>query len=206
MELDNLKTIWKEQKIPAGDDQHDAEMLVSLLQERSRGPIERMRRNTRKESLLMLVTYIPTIAIYLIMFQGRLWGISLVMAVILVFYRVYYYLKLRLLKKMQCVSCEVRSNLARQIDVLGKYVRFYYWSSTILLLSALILAYEILRYSYREVHPRPTPVWWFQPGFLLVLLGPFALAAWYFNRKYVNKLYGRHIKKLKQLLLEMDEV
>jgi hypothetical protein len=154
----------------------------------------------------MLVTYIPTIAIYLIMFQGKLWGISLVMTVILAFYGVYYYLKLRLLKKMQCVTCEVRSNLARQVDILGKYIRFYYWSSTLVLLSAMILAYEILRYSYGEVHPRTPTVWWFQPGFLLVLLVPFTVAAWYFNRGYVNKLYGRHVKKLKQLLLEMDEV
>lgn len=206
MELDNLKTIWKEQEIPAGDDQHDAEMLASLLQERSRGPIERMRRNLRIESLLMVVTYIPTIIAYFTMFHGRLWGISLVFAVILVFYGVYYYLKFRLLKKMQCVTCEVRSNLARQIDILGKYLRFYYWSSTLVLFIAMVLAYEVLQYSYRQVHPRWNPVGWFQPAFLLVLLVLFAVASWYFNRKYVNKLYGRHFKKLKQLLLEMDEV
>jgi hypothetical protein len=206
MELDNLKTIWKEQEIPAGDDQHDTEMLASLLQERSRGPIERMRRNLRIESLLMVVTYIPTIIAYFTLFHGRLWGISLVFAVILVFYGVYYYLKFRLLKKMQCVTCEVRSNLARQVDILGKYIRFYYWSSTLVLFIAMVLAYEVLQYSYREVHPRWNPVWWFQPAFLLVLLVLFAVGSWYFNRKYVNKLYGRHIKKLKQLLLEMDEV
>ena len=79
MELDNLKTIWKEQDIPLGDDQHNAELLASMLQERSRGPIERMRRNVRLESLLMFVTYIPTIVLYLTFFQGKLWGISLMM-------------------------------------------------------------------------------------------------------------------------------
>jgi hypothetical protein len=206
MELDNLKTIWKEQEIPPGDDQQHAGMLASLLQERSRGPIERMRRNTRRESLLMLVTYIPTIIIYFTMFQGKLWGISLMMGIILVLYWVYYLLKFRLLRKMQCVTCEVRSNLARQITVLGKYVRFYHWASTLVLFTALVLAYWILEYSYREIHPRQVAPSWFQPGFLLALLIPFGVGAWFFNRSYVNKLYGRHIKKLKQLLQEMDEV
>lgn len=206
MELDNLKTVWREQKIPAGDDEQHAGMLASLLRERSCGPIERMRRNTRRESLLLLVTYIPTIVIYLTMFQGKLWGISVIMGVILVFYWVYYSLKFRLLRKMQCVACEVRSNLARQVAVLGKYVRFYHWSSTLVLFTALVGAYWILEYSYGAVHPRQIPPWWFQPGFLLAMLIPFGVGAWFFNRSYVNKLYGRHIKKLKQLLTEMDEV
>ena len=206
MELDNLKTIWREQEIPVGSDQQHSEMLASMLRERSRGPIGRMRRNTRRESLWMLATYIPTIILYLTLFHGKLWGISLMMGFILVFYWVYYFLKFRLLKKMQCVTCEVRTNLARQITMLGKYVRFYHWSSTLVLFTALVLAYWILEYSYREVHPRQIPPWWFQPGFLLAMLIPFGVGAWFFNRGYVNKLYGRHIKKLKQLLAEMDEV
>jgi len=206
MELDNLKTIWKEQEIPFRDDLQHARLLASLLQERSRGPIDRMRRNTRRESLLMLVTYIPTIFIYITMFKGKLWGISLMMGIILVLYWIYYLLKFRLLKKMQCVTCEVRSNLSRQITVLGKYVRFYHWSSTIVLFASMVLAYWILEYSYQEVHPRQIAPWWFQPGFLLAMLIPFGVGAWFFNRSYVNKLYGRHVKKLKQLLLEMDEV
>jgi hypothetical protein len=95
--------------------------------------------------------------------------------------------------------------LSRQITVLGKYVRFYHWSSTLVLFTALVLAYWILEYSYRQVHPLQPPHWWFQPAFLLGLLIPFGVGAWFFNRSYVNRLYGRHIKKLKQLLLEMDE-
>jgi hypothetical protein len=206
MELDNLKTIWKEQEFPSGNDQEHAELLVSLLQVRSRGPIERMRRNLRLESILMIVTYIPTILAYLILFQGTLWVISVVMAAVLVFFWVYYYLKNRLLKKMQCVTCEVRSNLARQIDILGKYILFYLWSSSLTMFVALIVAYEVVEYSIKQVNPHRHLHWWFQPAFLLALLIPFAIATWFLNRAYINKLYGRHIKKLKQLLLEMDEV
>lgn len=206
MELDNLKTLWKEQDIPQVDDQEHAELLASMLHERSRGPIERMRRNLRRESLLMVVTYIPTIVLYIVLFNGKLWGISVMMGLIMGFYWVYYYLKFRLLKKMQCVTCEVRSNLARQVTVLEKYVRFYHWSSTLVLFTAMVLAYWILEYSYHDVHPLQVPPLWFKPGFLLALLIPFGAAAWFWNRSYVNKLYGRHIKKLKLLLLEMDEV
>lgn len=204
MELDNLKTIWKEQEIPSGDYQKHAGILASMLRERSRRPIERMRRNLRIEMVLMIATYIPTIIVYLNLFGGRLWGISVVMAFILVFYLVYYYLKFRLLKKMQCVTCEVRSNLARQITVLEKYVRFYLWSSTLIQFSALALAYWILQYSYQQAHPGQVPQWWLHPAFLLALLVPYGIGTWLLNRWYVNKLYN--IKKLKQLLVEMDEV
>lgn len=204
MELDNLKTLWREQA-PAGDNPMDAGMLVQLLQERSRGPIERMRRNLRIESLLMVLTYIPTIAAYFLMFNGHFWGIAVMMAMILVLFWVYYYKKNRLLKKMQCVTCEVRSNLNGQLIVLGKYIRFYLWAGTIVTSLAIIVAYSFLEYTEMTVHHLSSPHW-FKLIFLLSLLGPFAVGSYFMNRWYVNKLYGRHIKKLKQLLREMDEV
>ncbi|HWB94301.1 MAG TPA: hypothetical protein VG605_20750 [Puia sp.] len=206
MELDDLKTIWKEQDLLSGTGHEPAGQLARLLRERSRGPIERMRHNLRIESLLLILTYIPTIIGYLTMFHGSLWIIAVVFSLILIFYGVYFYMKSRLLKKMQCVTCEVRSNLARQVRVLGKYLRLYLWSGTLLLLIALVIAYEVLKYTRDQVSHRVTPYWWIPPVFLLVLLGLFAVGSYFLNRWYANKLYGRHIKKLKELLREMDEV
>ena len=204
MELDNLKTLWKEQGLP-GDEWEQADLL-GMLQKRSRGPIDRMKRNVRVESIMLIVTYIPTILLYILMFQGTLWGISVIMAVILVIFLVYFYLKNRLLKKMECVTCEVRSNLAGQIEVLGKYVRFYYWGATLSLVIGWIIAYEVIIYAKHEVHPNMVFSWWFSPAFLLALLIPLGVGGYFLNRRRANKLYGRHIKKLKELLQEMDEV
>jgi hypothetical protein len=202
MELDNLKTIWKEQELPSGDDQLHAEVLSRLLRERSRGPIDRMRRNLRFEGILMLATYIPTIIAYFFLFHGRVTVIAAIMSLILVFFGIYYYRKSVLLKQMQCVTCEVRSNLARQVSVLGKYIRFYLWSATVLTLLAIVIAYWVLQNSEMQAQPP----YWFKPAYLLALLVPFALGSYFLNRWSVQKLYGRHVKKLKQLLQEMDEV
>ncbi|HEX3935147.1 MAG TPA: hypothetical protein VHW43_10750, partial [Puia sp.] len=158
------------------------------------------------EAVVMIATYIPTILLYIFMFQGTLWGISVIMAVILVIFLVYFYLKNRLLKKMQCVTCEVRSNLARQLEILGKYIHFYLWGSTFSLIIGWVIAYEVIKYAKQEVHPHLVLNWWFQPAFLLALLVPLGVGSYYLNRRHANKLYGRHIKKLKELLQEMDEV
>jgi len=201
MELDSLKTIWKEQETPVVVP--DPEQLAHLLQAGSRGPIARMRRNLRVEALLMLITYIPTIIAYLGMFDGRLSLISLFLFAVLCFYAVYYYRKDRLLRNMQCVTCEVRSNLAAQLKALRKYIRFYVWSGTFVILVALVVALATLRHAMQS---KAIPVhWWFQPAFLLGVMTPLAIGLFYLNKWYVNKLYGRHIERLRDMLHEMDE-
>ena len=200
MELDNLKTIWKEQRTPAPAG--DPGELSMLLQTRSRGPIARMRRNLRVEAILMVVTYIPTIIAYLTLFDGRLWMISLFLFAVLCFYAVYYYRKDRLLLRMQCVSCEVRSNLQGQVRALRKYIRFYVWSGTLVILIAMVVAWATFR---DAMQAKGLPLhWWFQPIALLVLILPIATGLFYLNKWYVNKLYGRHAERLRAMLQEME--
>lgn len=201
MELDNLKTIWKEQETlaPEADPRH----LAWLLQLKSRGPIARMRRNLRIEAFLMIVTYLPTIATYLILFESRMWLISLFLFVVLCFYSVYFYRKDRLLIKMQCVTCEVRSNLSGQVKALRKYIRFYIWSGTLVILIALFVALATVRYAMLSkgyaLH------WWLEPVWLPALVAPFAVGLLYLNRWYANKLYGRHVERLGVMLQELEE-
>ena len=199
MELDNLKAIWKEQD-PLPGLQPD---LQQLLQKKSRGPIARMRRNVMIEAIVMVLCYIPTIILYLAWFDGRLWFISLMMSLILVFYCVYYIRKDRLLKKMECVTCEVRSNLARQVNILRNYLRFYLWSATLVIVISWSIAYLTIRYAL-QLKGLLAPSW-LEP-FLLLLIIPVSIGLHFMNKRYFYKLYGRHIQKLQDLLQEMDEV
>jgi hypothetical protein len=48
--------------------------------------------------------------------------------------------------------------------------------------------------------------WWMEPVYFFALMTPFGIGIHFLNRWYVNKLYGRHVKKLQHLLQEMDEV
>src|SRR5579871_2233628 len=100
MELDNLKTIWKEQDTLPEREPDPTELLMRLVSQRSRGPIARMRSNLRRESLLMIITYIPCIIAYLLVLGGKLWGISVLFLLILIFFGVYYFKKNQLLRKM----------------------------------------------------------------------------------------------------------
>ena len=199
MELDSLKTIWKEQDtLP--DLQPD---MQQLLQKKSSNYIARMRRNVRIEAFAMLVSYIPCIILYLVWFDGKLWYLSLMMSLILVVYWVYFLKKDRLLKNMQCVTCEVRSNLTQQVNILGKYLRFYLWTTTFVIVISWFVAYMAIRYS---LHLKGIPIpHWLEP-LLIVLVIPASIGLHYLNKRYFNKLYGREAQKLRDLLREMDEV
>ncbi|MBS1601361.1 MAG: hypothetical protein JST42_01745 [Bacteroidetes bacterium] len=226
MELDNLKVVWQVLEDPLsrgrrpGDpaaEVHAAgmssgrESLLPLLQQRSRGPVARMRRNLRIELLCIIVAYIPLILFYLVEFQGRLRAISLLLILVGALFCAYYYRKSRLLTTMQCPACQVRSNLARQVGTLKRYTRFYLLASTIVIPAMAILTYAIFHLRlfypgdgivYHRLSPAP---WWASPTLWLLMLVPLTVGMYYFNAWYINRLYGRHIKKLQELLREMDE-
>jgi hypothetical protein len=203
MELETLKTLWQEQETPPLAES-SGEQLLALLQRRSGGPIARMRRNLRLEVVLMIVAYIPCIVFYWLAFNGKMAGVSWLFVGALLFFYVYYYRKNQLLKKMQCVSCEVRSNLAGQLKTLRRYIRFYFWASTLIVPVMVFIAFEI---ALRGRDPDQPPFNWGRGlPLLLALIAVTTTIIYYFNRWYINKLYGRHIRKLQDLLREMDEI
>lgn len=210
MELDSLKYVWH--SLEAGPPRsHSEQEIIALLHKRSNGPVAKMRRNLLGELILILVTYIPTILFYLIDFEGKLSSIAWSFGLLMVMFAIYYYRKDKLLKEMQCVSCRVRSNLERQVATLKKYTRFYILAGTLMIPLMAIFTYLIIRWKFP---PSPgsalfyrisgTP-WWQSPLSWLSLLVPVTIGIYYMNVWYVNKLYGRHIRKLQELLLEMEE-
>jgi hypothetical protein len=198
MELETLKTLWQEQETPAAESDRDE--LLALLQKQSGGPIARMRRNIRKEVILMVICYGFCILFYLFAFSGSMADVAWVFVVLFAFFYVYYYRKNQLLKKMQCVSCEVRSNLAGQLKTLRKYLRFYFWSSTVVVPVSLFVAFDI------ALHSDLGPVRQWKIIALFALAAVLTIAVYFLNRWYIHKLYGRHVRKLQQLLREMDEI
>ena len=210
MELDSLKYVWHNLEVRSAQEPQSEGDILALLQRRSKGPVARMRRNLLGEIILVLVTYVPAILFYLIDFEGRLSGIAWLFGLLLVFLGVYYYRKDRLLKEMQCVSCPIRSNLKLQVSTLKKYTRLYTVSGTIMIPVMTVFAWLIIRWKYP---PPPGAAlfyqisgisWWQSPLFWISLSAPLTIGIYYVNVWYVNKLYGRHIKKLQDLLAEME--
>ena len=210
MELDSLKYVWRSlDSKPAPD--RSTEQIRTLLQRRSKGPVAKMRRNLTGELILILVTYIPAILFYFLDFNGKLSGIAWLFIVLLVILAVYFYRKSQLLKSMQCVECNLRSSLQQQVNTLKRYTRFYVRAGTIMIPIMTILSWLIIRWKFP---PAPgadlfyrisgSP-WWQHPLAWIALIIPLTVGIYFVNLWYVNRLYGQHIRKLQDLLREMEE-
>src|SRR5579872_6360191 len=104
MELETLKSVWQEQEFSKSPPTR--EELMTLLHKNSHGPIKRMLRNLRIELVLMGVSYGFAAFFYLTGFNGEFRRVAWLFLVIFLFFGIYFYMKNRLLRKMQCVSCE----------------------------------------------------------------------------------------------------
>ena len=204
MELDNLKAIWhdlEDSERSGKDDQG----IMDLLQGRSRSAVSVMRRNLLIEMIAAVILYGAAIFYFLVMSFGRYNEIAILFGVVGVFSGVYYYRKYTLLARMQCVTCQVRSNLQKQLKTLEKYVRFYFVSGILLTPIAYFATGLIVLLNY----PAENIVSAFRDSneyILFVGIGiVVTVSSFFFNRWYIRKLYGQHISQLKKLLHEMEE-
>jgi len=210
MELENLRTIWRVsmERQPAPED--SAEQIRALLGRRSQGLVAKMKRNLFGELILVLGIYIPAILFYFFGSGGKLSGMGGALLLPIAFFAGYYYRKNKLLAGMQCLSCAVRSNLDRQVATLQKYIRFYTIAGTILVPVMAIFSFFVTSRSFPRASSGFIPsltnphdwktLWICAMGLISV-----TIVSYYANTWHINRLYGRHIKKLGPLLEEMNE-
>jgi branched-subunit amino acid transport protein AzlD len=221
MELDSLKDIWKNLD---EEDLHPGREVpvLSMLQKRSQGTIAKLKRNLNRELIAVLIIYSLTI-LYIITFQRMYSELAVLLALVGGAFLFYYYRKSKLLKQMECVACEVRSNLKQQLGTLEKYVRFYFIAGTILTPLAYFAAGIIILFNAQEgnshlvdvpleaqtsVSQMPIAQHISNHRFFVLFLSIGAvltLGSYFINRWLINKLYGQHIHKLKDLLMQMEE-
>jgi len=207
MQLDDLKNIWQGKSEEAAD----ADKIAAMLGKQSQNPIEKMKRNLRKELLIMIFCVGGVAVYYFVAFKSEYSIIGWAYALLLALFGYYFLRKNKLLNEMQCISCRVKSNLELQLKMLERYVRFYLISGTAVVPILLIFLGIVLYYKKPTLinktilYPSVTnPAWKFLLAwFVLVVLSTAIM--WVLNRGYVNKLYGRHIGKLKQLLSQLNE-
>jgi hypothetical protein len=221
MELDSLKDIWK--NLDEEDLQPGREVpILSMLQKRSQSSIARLKRNLNRELVAVLIIYSLTIW-YIVAYQKLYRELAVLLALVGGAFLFYYYHKNKLLKQMQCVACEVRSNLNRQLVTLEKYVRFYFIAGTILTPLAYFAAGAIILFNAHETTaslnelpieaqtsvsqmPIVTNIANHRFFVLFVSLGvAITVGSYFINRWYVKKMYGQHVQKLKELLVQMEE-
>lgn len=207
MELDDMKNIWKDKSVEAAG----ADKISAMIGRQSQSPIAKMKRNLRMELLIVIFSFGAVAVYYFIAFKSEYSIIGWVYAFLLVLFCWYFFRKNKLLDKMQCYSCQVKSNLELQLRMLERYVRFYLISGTAIIPILFIFLGIVLYYkkptliNQTILYPSATnPVWKFLLAWF-ILLTISTTIMWVVNRGYVNKLYGRHIHKLKQLLAQINE-
>jgi hypothetical protein len=202
MELDNLKDLWRDIG-QTNVHQNNDEQILRMLQKRSRNPIAKMKRNLFYELIAVVFAYSLGIWYFIANSDGLYWELALLLLIVATLFLFYYYHKNSLLNEMQCVTCEVRSNLEKQLTTLEKYVRFYFISGTVLTPVAYFAAALIVTYKTSGFYRTTTEA---RDYIIIIVIGLIiTMASYFLNRWYVKKLYGQHITKLKELLQQMEE-
>ncbi|MFN6228293.1 MAG: hypothetical protein ACK4YH_08195 [Bacteroidota bacterium] len=202
MELRKLKELWdgsSNSSIPINEKE-----LNQILNKRSRRPIAIIKRNLKLEMAFGILFYcffiwiVSNQAVSIILYFDI---ILLVVAGIL--YSIYVFYKNQLLKKMECMSCEVKSNLSLQLGFLEKLVKLYFKVGNIFVLLTYLIAGAI---GYITSESETDSIPHYLEIMIFITIGAVLfLINYYFSRWYLFTLYGKHIQKLKNILYEMDE-
>jgi hypothetical protein len=202
MELEKLKELWDDSSnssLPINE-----EGLSKILNQDSRRPIALIKRNLKLEVLFVILFY--GFVIWLISNQvdsNLLYFDILLLILVGMLFCVYAFYKYKLLNKMECLACEVKSNLNLQLNSLEKLVKLYFKVANIGVVFVYLIAGAI---SYLEakgdiVHfPHALELIIFLSIGVII-----SIINYYSSRWYIFNLYGKHIQKLKNILYEMDE-
>jgi hypothetical protein len=208
MELDELRADWGKLAAP------EKAFLVPDIRKAGRdlhSPVRHMLRNLRFEAILLFVTYLFVIGFYFIAFRGWMKEISWFTLSIGLVFAIYYYKKRLLLKSLERMDGSLQANLGNKLDTLGRYVHFYIWAGT--LLGPLTLAFigwlarkKIPAFSpYNVFFPSAqNPLWKAALAWLIAMLAITAIL-YVLNKWYVDKLYGKYLRRLRSLHREMNE-
>jgi hypothetical protein len=203
MELDHLKELWQQQ-----EPEKVSGNLRQFLGKKSRGPIARMKRNLLYELIVVIITY-GLATIYFFTPAGRLDSLAWIYLILALIFIIYFIRKNKLLNEMECMACQVKSNLSRQVATLEKYVRYYLIAGTAVFPLFIVYAYFIVIPEISFVRGKTnssdggltffweTTIWVSATITLTIII-------YYLNKWYVKKLYGKHINKLKLMLEQME--
>ena len=194
-ELDDLKDLWR---AGAGAGKP---INAAMLANRSLSPVAKMKRSLLFDFSLYLITY-PA-AIWLFMsgdepFRHLVAGAFVLIAIIAA---AYFFSKYRLLMQIGKMTNPVLQTLEDQLTLLEKYLHFYLWVGMALipLISGLTVALHLyMNFHTLQLYSLITAV-----GLWFALNCLFALPFYHFNKWYIQKLYGKHLQRLRFNLQEL---
>lgn len=113
----------------------------------------------------------------------------------------YFYYNYRLINKMQCMDCLVKSNLEKQTEILENGLKWRLVFTRAAFIIFLVLL-EVLMYYHQEPSLEK---WYSQPLIIRIPVYAVLITAVYFMTKFVFRhKYGKYIQNLKKLVQQMQ--
>lgn len=200
MELDELKNIWKKEPFRR---KNDAE-IASMLKGRSRSIISKLKRSTWMELIFTLIAGLVLLYYAYTIPNGALKWFFIAFIVIFPGYIIYYIKKINLLNRFDTMNDNLKVSIETLVNDLQTYLKFYKKSYSILypfylVLMLLFMAME--RGMEDFLHSLTQPRTLISIGFVCLV---FVACSLWFTSWYLKKLYGNHLDKLKELLLDLE--
>lgn len=199
MELDELKNQWKQaDKVQKPINRN----IMELIQNKSHGPVAELKRSFRKQMIAMTVVPIAILATNLqhidkTLSSALFWFYILFCVGVIIFARLNY----TVVKKMEGMDGNVKSNLEQQIFILETRLRQNLIGIRVALLFFIILT-EVLPYfqNFRMLN-----TWHSLSPF--IRFGAYAalfLFQYFLSRAVSRRKFGQHIVHLKEMVKQME--
>ncbi|HUR12153.1 MAG TPA: hypothetical protein VM012_12330 [Flavitalea sp.] len=201
MELNELKTLWLD--IYAKQPEMPMPAVKQLMTRKSKSLVAKMKRNLQWELIAVCVLYGAGILYYLN--QPTFKPIAWILGVLGICFVMYYFRKTSLLNALLSPGQQVRYHLELQVRLLARTMRLYSIATAVFTPVVFLLVWLIWFYESKGS-------WWqftkesmrFYTWFLITGLS-FTIGSYFFNKWYVEKLYGQHLRKLKEMFKEFNE-
>lgn len=201
MELEDLKEIW--QRHDQGYEPKAESEIAQMLKSTSNSIVNKLKRNVWFELLFTIACSIGLGIYTLTLERGAILWMVVSLLVLFTAYLFYYVKKLILLQKFDASDTNVKTNLLNLHKKLSIYVGFYKKSYGILypvyfFMGVFFGAIDGGIDNFLNRLKDPLTV-----TYLVVLTGVFFIITIFITNVYLKKLYGNHLKKLKELLDEL---
>jgi len=201
MELEELKSIWKSSE-PSFQPK-DVHEIASMLSRKSVSIVDKLKRNVWIDLIITMSTSAGLMGYTMTLRPGALKWASISILCTLLLYVFYYIKKIALLRRFDPVSSNLRVHVEGLIHALSGYLEFYRKSYTVLYPIFFFMVLLLIGIEHGADHfisslQRPATV------ISLLLL---AILYYFLSTKvvrwFLNRLYGRHLDKLKTLLTDI---
>ncbi|MEO1054333.1 MAG: hypothetical protein AAFX87_27090 [Bacteroidota bacterium] len=199
MELEELKKAWKEttseKQVKLAYDRSD---LHHLLETKVRDTLKSVNRNMLSDALVMVGTVIMFIALVFIIDLKASLSISVTLAVAALVLLLHYRVKYILLNKPNLAINGISMGLRKIIKGLRIYITTYKIVLPLFAAALYIMALiNIDIYSHGSLQ-------WNLPFLTKAALSiPLSILMYYLTRQLVNRLYGKHLKRLEEVSGEL---